>query len=55
MEGGGEKKAIVKRQKIKARVHYRNAEIVTTAVSHCTNLEGSRDGECNFSVSDGVF
>lgn len=53
---GGKKKAIVKRQKIKARVHYRNAERATTALAqHSMNLEGNRDGECNFSVSDGMF
>lgn len=53
---GGKKKAIVKRQKIKARVRYKNAERATTALAqHSMNLEGNRDGECNFSVSDGMF
>ena len=38
-------KAIVKRQKRKARICYRNAEMVTTAVSQCfMNPIGSRAG-----------
>lgn len=50
--GGGTKKAIAKRQKRKARICYRNAEIVTTAVSQCfMSLVGSGGGGCRFSFS----
>lgn len=50
--GVGTKKAIVKRQKIKTRVCYRDAELATATVSQCSmSLISSRGGRCRFSIS----